>query len=154
MKVTPRVGAARGFCEVPITFNRQAHLSPNTTYQPHVLLAWALLKSPTMTAKRKLTMYCTPTMKRKLHALAKQSGCSMDFFIEAWFRFAICHFDGKITGVLKFLLHQEAKSTKEKHSVQLTVWLAPEVYEGLQRLQSRTGAAVRARLRRTEMPCR
>jgi len=101
-----------------------------------------------MNAKRKLTMHCTPTMKRKLQALAKRSGCSMDFFIEACFRFAICHFDGKITEVLKLLLQQDAKPTKEKHSVPLNVRLAPDVYEGLQRLHSRTGAAVRARLRR------
>ncbi len=72
----------------------------------------------------------------------------MDFFIEACFRFAIYHFDGKITEVLKLLLQQDAKPTKEKHSVPLTVRLAPEVYEGLQRLHSRTGAGVRARLRR------
>lgn len=57
-----------------------------------------------MTAKRKLTMYCTPAMKGKLQALAKRSGCSMDCFIEACFRFAIYHFDGKITEVLKLLL--------------------------------------------------
>jgi hypothetical protein len=84
-----------------------------------------------MTAKRNLTMYCTPARKRKLQALAKRSGCSMDFFIEACFHFAIYHFDGKITEVLKLLLQQDAKPTKEKHSVPLTVRLAPEVYEGI-----------------------
>jgi hypothetical protein len=31
----------------------------------------------------------------------KRSGCSMNLFIEACFRFAIYHFDGKITEVLK-----------------------------------------------------
>jgi hypothetical protein len=99
-----------------------------------------------MNAKRNLTMYCTPAMKKKLQALAKRTGCSMDFFIEACFRFAI-HFDGKITEVLKLLLQQDAKPTKGR-LMPLTVRLAPEVYEGLQRLNSRTKAAVRARLRR------
>src|ERR1700758_329456 len=97
-----------------------------------------------MTAKRKLTMYCTPTMKKKLQALAKRSGCSMDFFCRGVLSFAIYHFDGKITEVLKLFLQQDAKRTKEKHSVPLTVRLAPEVYEGLQRLHRRTEAAVRA----------
>ena len=45
-----------------------------------------------MNAKRNLTTYCTPAMKRKLQALAKRTCCSMDFFIEACFRFAIYHF--------------------------------------------------------------
>jgi hypothetical protein len=40
-----------------------------------------------MNAKRKLTIYCAPSMKKKLQALAKRrSGCSMDLFIEACFR--------------------------------------------------------------------
>ena len=92
-------------------------------------------------------MYCTLAMKRKLQALAKRTGCSMDFFIEACFRFAIYYFDGKITEVLKLLLQQDAKPTKGR-LMPLTVRLVPEVYEGLQRWHSRTGAAVRARLRR------
>ena len=101
-----------------------------------------------MTAKRKLTMFCTQTMKRKLRALAKRSGCSMDFFVEACFRMAIECFDGKTTDLIKMLEQQDAKPTKERHSIPVTVRLAPEVYEGLQRLHSRTGAAVRARVRR------
>jgi hypothetical protein len=101
-----------------------------------------------MTAKRKLTMCCTPAMKRKLLALAKRSGCSKEFFIEACFRMAIECFDGQTTDLIKMLTQQDAKPTTEKHSVPLTVRLAPEVYEGLQRLHSRTGAAVRERLRR------
>jgi len=72
----------------------------------------------------------------------------MDLFIEACFRMAIECFDGKTTDLIKMLAQQDAKPTKEKHSVPLTVRLAPEVYEGLQRLNSRTKAAVRARLRR------
>jgi hypothetical protein len=60
-----------------------------------------------MNTKRKLTMYCTPAMKKKLQALAKRGGCSMDFFIEACFRFAIYHFDGKVTEVLKLLLQTD-----------------------------------------------
>ena len=59
--------------------------------------------------------------------------------------------DGKTTDLVKMLERQDAKPTKEKHSVPLTVRLAPEVYEGLQRLHSRTGAAVRGRLRRQSM---
>jgi hypothetical protein len=101
-----------------------------------------------MTAKRNLTMYCTPAMKRKLHALAKRSGCSMDFFVEACFRMAIQCFDGRTTDLIKMLERQDARRTKERHSIPVTVRLAPEVYEGLQRLHSRTGTAVRARLRR------
>jgi hypothetical protein len=101
-----------------------------------------------MAAKRKLTMHCTPAMKRKLQALAKRSGCSMDFFIEAWFRMAIQCFDGKTTDLLKMLDWQNAKPAKERHSIPVTVRLAPEFYEGLQQLQSRTRAAVRARARR------
>jgi len=66
-----------------------------------------------MNAKRTLTMYCTPAMKKKLQALAKRNGCSVNFLVEACFRFAIYHFDGKITEVLKLLLQQDAKPTKE-----------------------------------------
>jgi hypothetical protein len=65
----------------------------------------------------------------------------MGFFIEACFRFAIYHFDGKITEVLKLLLQQDAKPTNEHDLIPVSVRLAPEVYEGLQRLHSRTGAA-------------
>jgi hypothetical protein len=101
-----------------------------------------------MNAKRKLTMHCTPLMKRKLQALAKRSGCSMDFFIEACFRMAIECFDGKTTDLIEMLAQQHAKPTKEGHSIPVSVRLAPEVYEGLQRLHSRTGAAVRTRVRR------
>jgi hypothetical protein len=86
-----------------------------------------------MSAKRKLTMLCTPAMKKKLQALAKRTGCSMDFFIEACFRMAIECFDGQTTDLVKMLQRQDAKPTREKHSVPLTVRLAPEVYEGLQR---------------------
>ncbi len=74
----------------------------------------------------------------------------MDFFIEACLRMAIECFDGKTPDLLKMLARQDAKP-KEKHSVPLIVRLAPEVYEGLQRLHSRTGAAVRARVRRQSM---
>jgi hypothetical protein len=52
----------------------------------------------------------------------------LDGFVYRGVRFAIYHFDGKITEVLKLLLQQDAKPTKEKHSVPLTVRLAPEVY--------------------------
>ena len=72
----------------------------------------------------------------------------MEFFIEACFRMAIDCFDGNSTDLIKMLTQQDAKPTKEKHSIPVTVRLAPEVYEGLQRMQSRTGAAVRARMRR------
>jgi hypothetical protein len=72
----------------------------------------------------------------------------MEFFIEACFRMAIECFDGKTTDLIKMLLQQDAKPTNEPHSVPVTVRLAPEVYEGLQRLHNRTGAAVRARMRR------
>ena len=65
----------------------------------------------------------------------------MDFFIEACFRFATYHFDGKITEVLKLLLQQDAKPTKERNSIPVTVRLSPEVYEALQRLNRRAGAA-------------
>jgi hypothetical protein len=46
------------------------------------------------------------------------------------------------------LEQQDAKPTKERHSIPITVRLAPEIYEGLQRLNNRTKAAVRARVRR------
>jgi hypothetical protein len=101
-----------------------------------------------MTAKRKLTMYCSPEMKKKLQARAKRNGCSVNFLIEASFRIAIQCFDGKTTDLVKMLHQQDAKPTKEPHSIPVTIRLAPEVYEGLQRLNSRTKAAVRARLRR------
>lgn len=39
---------------------------------------------------------------------------------------------------------ESAKPTKEKHSMPLTVRLAPEVYEGLRRLDSRTGGGASA----------
>ncbi len=65
----------------------------------------------------------------------------MEFFVEACFRMAIECFDGKTTDLIKMLERQDAKPTKEKHSVPLTVRLAPEVYEGSQRLHGRTGAA-------------
>jgi hypothetical protein len=84
-----------------------------------------------MTAKRKLTMYCTPAMKRKLQALAKRSGCSMDLFIEACFRMAIQCFEGKTTDLKKLLAQQDAKPKKERDLMPVTVQLAPEVYEGL-----------------------
>jgi hypothetical protein len=32
--------------------------------------------------KRKLTMYCTPETRRKLQALAKQGGCSINYLVE------------------------------------------------------------------------
>jgi hypothetical protein len=101
-----------------------------------------------MTAKRTLTMYCTPAMKRKLQALAKRSGCSVNFLVEAYFRIAIQCFDRKTTDLMKLLAQQDAKPTKEHDLMPVTVRLAPEVYEGLQQLQSRTGAAVRACVRR------
>jgi predicted DNA-binding protein len=101
-----------------------------------------------MTAKRNLTMYCTPSMKNKLQALAKRSGCSMDFFIEACFRMAIQCFDGRTTDLIKMLERQDAKPTKERDSIRVTVRLSPEVYDGMKQLQNRTGAAVRARMRR------
>jgi hypothetical protein len=101
-----------------------------------------------MTAKRSLTMYCTPAMKKKLQALAKRSGCSMDCFIEACFRMAIEYFDGQTTDLIKMLGQQDAKATNEQDLTPVTVRLAPEVYEGLRRLNSRAKAAVRARLRR------
>jgi hypothetical protein len=101
-----------------------------------------------MTAKRKLTMYCTPTMKKKPQALAQRSGCSMDVFIEACFRMAIQCFDGKTSDLMTMLGQQDAKPTQERHSIPITVRLAPEVYEGLQRLHTRSKAAIRAWLRR------
>jgi len=101
-----------------------------------------------MTAKRKLTMYCSPEMKKKLQARAKRNGCSVNFLIEACFRMAIECFGGKTTDLMKMLAQQDAKLTKERHSIPVTVRLAPEVYEGLQRLRGRTAAAVRARVRR------
>jgi hypothetical protein len=63
----------------------------------------------------------------------------MKFFIEACFRMAIEYFDGKTSDLLKMLERQDAK--KERHSIPVTVRLAPEVYEGLQRLHTRTGSA-------------
>jgi len=65
----------------------------------------------------------------------------MDFFSEACFRMALQCFDGQTSDLIKLLTQQDAKPTKEKHSVPLTVRLAPGVYEGLQRLHGRTGAA-------------
>lgn len=58
----------------------------------------------------------------------------------ACFRFAIYHFNGKITEVLKLLLRQDAKPTKGR-LMPLTVRVTPEVDEGLQLLHSRNGAA-------------
>jgi hypothetical protein len=92
-------------------------------------------------------MYCTPSMKKKLQALAKRSGCSMDFFVEACFRMAIQCFDGKTTDLIRMLAQQDSKPTKERDSIPVTVRLAPEVYEGLQRLHTRSKAATRARVR-------
>lgn len=63
----------------------------------------------------------------------------MDFFIEACFRMAIQCFDGKTTDLIKMLAQLDAKPTKERDSIPVTVRLSPEVYEGLQRLHSRTG---------------
>ena len=96
-----------------------------------------------MNSKRRLTMYCTPAMKRKLQALAKGSGCSMDFFIEACFRMAIECFDGRTTDLIKMLERQDAKPTKERDSIRVTVRLSPEVYDGMKQLQNRTGARLR-----------
>jgi hypothetical protein len=99
-----------------------------------------------MTTKHELTMNCTPEMKRKLHALAKRSGCSANFLVEACFRTAIECFDGNTTDLSNLLAKQGTKP-KERHSASLTVRLPPDVYEGLKRLHLRTGAAVRARRR-------
>jgi len=101
-----------------------------------------------MTAKRKLTMYCTPAMKRKLQALAKWNGCSLNFLIEASFRIAIQCFEGKTADLIKMLEQQDAKPSEKHDLMPVTVRLAPEVYEGLQRLHSRAGARLR-RLRRS-----
>jgi hypothetical protein len=49
---------------------------------------------------------------------------------------AIQCFDGSTTDLLKLLAHQDAKSKKERDLMLVTVQLTPEVYEGLQRLQS------------------
>jgi len=83
-------------------------------------------------------------MKRKLQALANQNGCSVNLLIEACFRIAIQCFDGKTKDLIKLLERQDAKPRKERDLIPVTVRLAPEVYEGVQRLHSRTGAAVRA----------
>jgi hypothetical protein len=97
--------------------------------------------------KRKLTMYFTPAMKTKLQALAKSSGCSLNYLVEACFRMAIQCFEGNTTELLKLLARQNAKP-KERHSIPLSARPSPAVYEGLQKLHSRSGAAVRGRLRR------
>ena len=76
----------------------------------------------------------------------------MDFFIEACFRMAIECFDGKTSDLLKMLAQQDAKPTKERHSIPVTVRLAPEVYEGLQRLHSQTGAGSASAPAPTETP--
>jgi hypothetical protein len=90
-----------------------------------------------MSAKLRLTTHCTPAMVRKLHAAAKRNGCSVSFLIEAYFRMAIQCFDGKTTDLIKMLAQVDAKPTTEKALTAVTVRLAPEVYEGLQRLHSR-----------------
>ena len=99
-----------------------------------------------MPTKHELTMNCTPEMKRKLHALAKRSGCSVNFLVEACFRTAIECFNGNTTDLLNLLAKQDAKP-KERHSAPVTVRLRPDVYEGLKRLYRRMGSAKRARLR-------
>jgi predicted DNA-binding protein len=101
-----------------------------------------------MNAKCTFTMYCTPAMKKKLQALAKRSGCSVNYLVEACFRMAIQCFDGKTSDLIKMLAQLDAKPTKKRDSIPVTVRLPPEVYEGLQRLHGRTRAATRARLRR------
>jgi hypothetical protein len=101
-----------------------------------------------MSAKRNLTMYGTPAMKQKLRALAERNGCSVNFLIEACFRIAIQCFDGNTTDLIKMLAQQDAKPTKEHDLMPVTVQLAPDVYEGLQRLHSRTEVRLRS-LRRS-----
>jgi len=84
--------------------------------------------------------------EEEMQTLAKQCGCSVNYLVEACFRMAIQSFDGRTTDLLK-LLAQDAKP-KHRHSIPVTVRLSPEVYKGLQKLHSRSGAALRARLRR------
>jgi hypothetical protein len=63
-------------------------------------------------------------------------------------------FDGKTTKLINESMRQDQEDRdkpKERHSAAVALRVAPDVYEGLQQSQSRTEAALRARVRRQSM---
>lgn len=58
-----------------------------------------------MLAKRKLTMYCTPSDEKETPGVSKAARLLDGFFIEACLRMTIEGFNGKTTDLIKMLAH-------------------------------------------------